>query len=150
LLVGGDDPAATEHLVYEHPVLTLLQTWLDIADPASYAHLILSRPRTMFGPKHLLVTMGTTDVPRASGAFAAAAGIPLLSPSLDPVESLAQLGREAVEAPVFGNLGGVTGGLVQFLGGHFVAFEPAGSALVTEFFRSAVVETAPIIQSSTR
>jgi predicted esterase len=57
----GMDPLVREHMVYEHPLLALLTTWVDVADTASYAHLIHRSPRPGFAPKSVLQTEGVSD-----------------------------------------------------------------------------------------
>jgi len=147
-LPGGD--VEREGLRFDHPVVTLLQTWLEVADTANYADALFANPRPGFAPKSILHTMGTSDgatPPSSSGAFAAAARIPLIGEELFPIEGVTLQGHGPSEAPVQGNVAGgeATAGLVQFTGGHFVAFRSEdGEPLVQDFFRSLLEGTPRI------
>lgn len=138
-----------EHLVYEHPILTLSQTWGDLADPAAYAHLIAARPRAGFQPKHYLHTSGVEDgysPPVTTTALAAAVGAPLVGPEFLRAEALEQLGIEREPGPVTANLAGTTTvGLVQFPGDHFINGSAEGRRIIGDFFLSAVRDGAPTI-----
>lgn len=139
-----------EHLVYEHPIFALMQTWADSADPNNYAHMFFENPRMGFEPKSILQTEGTTDAfspPRGIEALAAAGRIPLLMPELHPVEGLRVLGIEPVSGPVVGNVGGgrATAGLIQYDGGHFVGFSEQAQTTISGFFGSWVNDGVPSI-----
>ena len=139
-----------EHLVYEHPIFALMQTWADSADPNNYAHMFFQSPRPGFAPKSILQTEGTTDEfspPRGIEALAAAGRIPLLMPELHPVEGLRVLGVEPVMGPVVANVAGgqATAGLIQYDGGHFVAFTDRAETTISGFFGSWVRDGIPSI-----
>lgn len=130
-----------EHLVYEHPILALLQTWTDVADPTNYAHYLFRAPRPGFAPKSILQTEGITDAytpPRSIEALATAAGIPPLMPVLQPIEAMDVIGLAPVSGPVHANVagGGATAGLIQADGGHFVAFDDGLRERIADFFGS--------------
>lgn len=149
---AGMDPSVREHMVYEHPLLALLQNWVDVADTVSYAHLISRAPRPGFAPKSILQTEGVTDPftpPRTIEALALAGGFPQVSPFLARIPDHQTFGLSAVAAPVTGNgAGGAhTVGLVQYSGGHFVATDPPGEALITNFFTSFVANDLPTINA---
>ena len=129
----------SEHLVYEHPVLALLQTWTEVADPINYAHMIFDAPRESFAAKSLLQTEGTMDAftpPRSIESLALAARAPLVGQELERIEAYALLelpfsAGERVQGNVAG--GEATAGLMQFTGGHFVAFDAGNRATMVEF-----------------
>jgi hypothetical protein len=140
-----------EHLVYEHPIHAFLQIWTDVADPTHYASRIFHEPREGFAPKHVLQTEGTTDpyTPALSmEALATAGRIPLLGEALRPVPGLALAGVSRGTLPASGNVAGgaATAGLLQFEGGHFVAFETANTARLVAFFQSYLRDGIPTIE----
>ncbi|MBK8407496.1 MAG: hypothetical protein IPL19_05865 [Sandaracinaceae bacterium] len=146
----GMDPLVREHMVYEHPLLALLTTWVDVADTASYAHLIHRAPRPGFAPKSILQTEGVSDPftpPLTIEALGLAGGFPQVSPYLARIPDHQAHGLPSVAAPVMGNGSGAmhTVGLVQYAGGHFVSTDPPGEALITEFFTSWVEDGVPTI-----
>lgn len=148
----GMDPFVREHMVYEHPLLALLTAWVDVADTASYAHLISTSPRAGFDPKSVLHIEGTSDPftpPPTHEALALAGRFPQVSPFLAPIPDHQTHGLASVAAPVTGNgAGGMhTVGLVQYDGGHFVSTDPPGEALILEFFTSWVENGVPTIDS---
>lgn len=149
---AGMDPNVREHMVYEHPLLSLLQTWVDVADTASYAHLIHRAPRPGFSPKSVLQTEGISDPftpPRTIEALALAAGFPQVSPYLARIADHETYGLPSVAASVTGNgAGGAhTVGLVQYDGGHFVATDPPAEALITNFFTTFVENGVPTLNA---
>lgn len=146
----GMDPFVREHMVYEHPLLALLTTWVDVADTASYAHLISTSPRAGFSPKSILHIEGTSDPftpPPTHEALALAGRFPQVSPYLERIPDHESHGLPAVAASVMsnGNGGTHTVGLVQYDGGHFVSTDPPAEALITEFFTSWVEDGVPTI-----
>ena len=138
-----------EHLVYEHPVYAALQTWTEVADPTNYGHFLFHQPRPGFAPKHILQTEGITDQytpPRAIEALALAARIPVLGEVLTPIDGASVLGIDPQTRPASGNMpSGVTAGLLQFSGGHFVAFDDGPHATIDAFFHSLVRAGVPPI-----
>lgn len=148
----GMDPFVREHMVYEHPLLALLTTWVDVADTASYAHLISTAPRAGFDPKSVLHIEGTSDPftpPPTHEALALAGRFPQVSPYLERIPNHETHGLASVSAPVTGNgAGGMhTVGLVQYDGGHFVSTDPPAEALIQEFFTSWVENGVPTINA---
>jgi hypothetical protein len=144
-LPGGSPEAALamEGMGYEHPVVTLLQTWVEASDGVNYARMIFDTPREGFAPKSLLMTGGQLDeytVAGANASLAAATRMPIIEPVVAPDEALDVLGIAPVAAPVTGNVAGgaATAGLLQFpYGGHFVAFEsPIAMRQISGYFRS--------------
>ena len=118
-----------ENFVYEHPVLTVLQSWVDAGDAANYAHMIFHEPRPGFSPKSVLQSEGLMDLyttPHNIEALAGAAHIPQVEPVESLIESLVLRGIPPTSPPVRANVAGgaATAGLLQFAdSGHFVAFD---------------------------
>ncbi len=144
-LPGGspDEALAIEAMGYEHPVITLLQTWVEASDGVNYARMIFDSPREGFSPKSVLMTGGQEDpytVPRANASLAAAMRVPIVEPLVAQNEALDVLGIGPVTTPVTGNVAGgaATAGLLQFPhAGHFVAFDsPVAKGQVTGYFHS--------------
>lgn len=112
----------------EHPIATLVQTWIEAADGSNYAHLIARSPRDGFAPKSVLMTEGLEDLytpPASIEALAGAMGAPLVAPVHQPVDSLRLRGLGVFDPPVSGNVaaGAATMGLLQFPNdGHFAVF----------------------------
>jgi hypothetical protein len=80
-------------------------------------------------------------------ALATAAGIPLVEPVRVPVAGLSLRGIRPIAAPVSDNVasGRASAGLLQFEGGHFVAFDDdLARPFVRGFFRS-IAEGSPSI-----
>lgn len=117
-----------------HPVMALVQTLAEVADPMNYARYWVKRPTG--APKHLYVTSGLLDpfTPAfGAEAMAAAGGIPQLGPQVRQALVYTLRGIAPVAAPVAGNLAPESGGpavtavLRQFPDdGHYPVFgEPA-------------------------
>ena len=114
-----------------NPFLALIQMYLDRADPASYARLLVSEPLDGT-PQNVFLAAGLTDrytpVPSIE-ALATAMRVDPIAPLLSPVPGLALAGRDVLTPPVSGNVDGtVTAGLLQYRevpdsDGHFVIFE---------------------------
>lgn len=141
-----------EHFAYEHPILALLQTYTDVADPGNYAQLIFREPREGFAPKSILQTEGIEDPytpPRAIEALALSMGAPPVEPLYYPDISGADVaGLTAITGPVQGNVAGgrATAGLLQQPGGHFVVFDDPLRTSVKRFFETALEGELPIIE----
>ncbi|MEZ4250782.1 MAG: hypothetical protein R3B99_21355 [Polyangiales bacterium] len=140
----------SEHMVYEHPVHALLQVWTDVADPTHYVSRMFHEPREGFAPKHVLQTEGITDPytpPLSMEALATAARIPHLGPELRAVPGLTVQGVAKGNTPARANASnGVTAGLLQFDGGHFVAFDTPNTARIVSFFQSYLRDGTPTIE----
>lgn len=113
-----------------HPILNLLQTFIDPADPISYASSYLSDPPEA-APKDLLFVEGFHDQmspARGHEALATAARIPVVSPvhRIPAAAPLIDLGTAT--APIRENAptpaGAVTAGLIQYPeGDHWPIFD---------------------------
>jgi predicted esterase len=134
---------ANEGFGMEHPVVTVLQGWIDVSDPGNYAPLAITRPREGFSPRSLLLTEGLRDVyvaPPSMEALATAFRVPVAAPVVRDIPGLRFVGLDPVDGVVEGNLAGgaVTGALLQFPdAGHFAFFDvPRGRERIASFFAS--------------
>lgn len=151
-----DIPAILEGVVGDtmpmdrfHPLLTLIQLFIDPADPASYGRYLVTEPPEGVPPKHVFLSQGWVDhyaPPALTEVLAISAGFDLVSPWLEPANGLAlraltgltpeavdpdaPLSLSPLERPARGNLldGRVTGVLLQYLAwddsdGHYVVFD---------------------------
>ncbi len=136
-----------------HPVLSLLQQWIDPADPLNLAPLALKRPPQDGTPKHVFETFGLDDTyspPDTMKAFVIAAGLDLATPpsGVNPTGDNV-LGLDA-EDVVSGNF---TAAQVDFTGavrqyappsgsdGHFVAFDvPEAQTDVVSFLEALATD----------
>jgi hypothetical protein len=113
---------------YAHPVLSLLQTWIDPSDGVNYGPMIFDEPREGFAPKSLMMTGGQDDPytsANSNASLAASCRMPLVQPVANQIEANVVTGLAPIPAPVSGNVAGgqATAGLLQFPGeGHFVAY----------------------------
>lgn len=132
-----------------HPVLALLQTYLDRADPVVYGPLLVQRPVAGVTPKHIFQSEGFTDrytpVPSIE-ALATSLGVDLVEPVLSPVAGLNLLGRTVRTAPVTGNQAGTTAVLLQYdevpdSDGHFVLFRVDDARRQVAAFLRTLVDT---------
>ncbi len=127
-----------------HPVLSLLQAYLEDSDPANYVRYLFSEPPTGFAPKNIFQSLGIVDhyapIP-TNKAQALATGIQPINPMQEPIDGMDLLGINWGNAPTSLNVAGgsATGVLVEYqttLGedGHFVVLdEPAGIAQSNRF-----------------
>jgi hypothetical protein len=151
------DPAMVDEVLGEgvtrnHPVLALLQQWIDPADPLNFAPA-LGSPLTDHQAKHVFQTFGVGDSyspPVTLATFAVAAGLKQVTPdaSADPVftDSLSKpidLGYQAAS-------GAFTLGMRQYgspdTDGHFVVFDnQAANDDMVLFLTGAAGTTPPAI-----
>lgn len=124
---AGVSPAEREGLVYEHPLVSLIQIWVEPSDPVNYAPFFFRTPREGFLPKSIFQTEGFEDEfapPLGIEALAVSAGIPLLDPVGRAIPALALRGIGEESSPVRGNVasGAATAGLLQYPDqGHYPA-----------------------------
>lgn len=156
LQLPSDEPVG-----YFHPVLTLLQTFIDPADPLNYGAAyrgdydrdgVDDAERTA----HLVATSGLTDqfTPRVNhDGFAAAFGLPQVAPVSDPIGVLDLLNIEAVSAASSGHDVGVDGeplttGLLQYADqGHFAIYYDVGAQeAYRRFFQTLREDGVPVAQ----
>lgn len=131
-----------------HPVLSLVQHWIDPADPINFARSVALVPAPGHSARNAFQTYGLDDTyspPVTQAAYAIAGGFAQVEPELAP------LGLDIAFAPLSANINGATLGFRQYrpaLGedGHFVAFSvPEASSDVLRFVSTAVSGESPII-----
>lgn len=140
ILVGlGDRDVATELDIF-HPVMTLVQSIVDAADPLSYGAFIARAPRPGHAPKSIYQTEGVGPdgvgdsyaPPHGIEALSVAMGLPRQLPGVRSVIEARWAGIADVSIPndgISGNIGDgrASGVLAQFVpaagrDGHFVVF----------------------------
>jgi pimeloyl-ACP methyl ester carboxylesterase len=127
----------------DNPTLALAQMWIERADGANYARLMVRNPPADNAPKNIFQTEGFIDTYAPNPAIEAFAtslgGDIVMTASTMPVEGLTLRGRTVVNPPVTDNLSGVTAVLAQYnqqagSDGHFVVFDiPAAQKQSSEF-----------------
>ncbi len=139
-----------------HPVLSLLQQWIDPADPLNFADL-LGRPLQGHTGKHVFQTFGIEDTfspPVTMGTFTVAGNLKQVTPhaSADPPWEDSDNPLPAPVAVGYAAAGtGITLGMRQYgapatSDGHFVVFDvPAANDDMVLFFTSATGATPPVI-----
>lgn len=135
-----------------HPVVMLLQTFIEPADGHNYAPFWFARPAEGYRPKSIFMTVGLEDEytpPDTTHALAAAAGVPIIDPVAQEVEALSLLGVAPTFPPYRGNVAGgeASAGLAQYPGeGHFVIFRViSAQQRYANFLRSLATEHPPQI-----
>lgn len=137
------DPALTDPVL--HPVTSLMQGFLEEADPTAYARLLVREPPAGVAAKSVLhlVGVGDTFTPNEAGlALARRMG----SPVYDPTSSGLAAGEPVATLPARKNV--VARTLVTSIfappadaDGHFVAFDvDEASAQCTAFFASGALD----------
>ncbi len=131
-----------------HPVLSLVQTFIEPADPIAYGPAWLRDPPDG-AARDILMVEGFKDSAspaRGHEALATAAGLPLVAPYFRWPAAAEFVGPEVQEAPAQSNLtvGGtaVTAGLIQYPEqDHWPMFEdPDANRRVIEFLRSSLID----------
>ena len=143
ILAGLGDPTAATELNLFHPVMTLVQTIVDAADPLVYGAFIARAPRAGNAPKSIFQTEGvgadgvgdSYAPPRGIEALSVSIGLPRQLPGVRPVVEAGWAGLADIAIPaegISGNIGGgrASGVLAQFApqagrDGHFVVFNNA-------------------------
>ena len=153
VLIMALDLDDVEELDVFHPLMTMMQFWIDPADPIHYGQLW--HKGTGFAQPHLLATSGLKDkytpVPTHHG-LAGSFRLPIVEPVADMFPVVDILGLTAQEPPLQGNLvlgNGVvrTAGMVQYpQNGHFAIYENSGAqALIHNFFETMLTNDDPWI-----
>ena len=130
-----------------HPVLNLIQTFIDRADPIAYARSYLSDPPAGAARDFLQVEgfLDFASPARGQEAFAAAAGFPVVSPVHRVPDASVLLGLEPIDAPAKANVatpaGDITAGLIQYPEEtHFPIFDNSDARRrYLEFVESALL-----------
>ncbi|MBT6432506.1 MAG: hypothetical protein HOK28_05395 [Deltaproteobacteria bacterium] len=147
----------TETLSELHPLITLIQTAVDITDPINYAPSW--NPRRESPAPNILVTSGCYDeqTPHFSASAMAVAGrIPLVEPAAMETQLYSLANLPYISAPVRSNLeGSNTGGFLQWCGSilqpsqsnHFVVFNrPEAIHATMEFLHTGLQSNQAIIE----
>lgn len=180
---AGGDPLAPRELLQlafqerpdrpldtPHPMLVLLNTFVNRSDADNTAPLIRRRPQGGVPAKHVLNYIGHVDSYsplRAAGNLAIGLGAPIAGENLfqPPCDDYTDENERVacgwtsgqwlpeVPLPVTGNAGGgqltvVTRMLPAPAGkdGHYVAFEPAEMTRIADFFESALTDPIPTVK----
>lgn len=153
-------------LTTSHPMLVLLNTFVNRSDADNTVRLLRRQPLEGVSAKHLLLYVGHVDnyTPlRSAGNLSIGAGAPiggatLFPPPCDQYTGDAQIAcgwtsgqwLPTVPLPATGNAGGVTA-ITRMLpapagkDGHYVAFEPAERERIAQFLVSAVQNGTPTV-----
>jgi hypothetical protein len=134
----------------EHPVLSLLQQWIDPADPMNFARSVVRAPIPGHPAKHVFQTYGMDDSyspPVTLDVFSIAAQLTQVSPFIE------KIGLLEAAPPLSGNEGGgmITAGVRQYEppageDGHFVVFDvPEANEDMVRFFSMAAEGEIPQI-----
>lgn len=135
-----------EGFTLEHPIVTVLQGWVDVSDPGNYGPLAVVRPRPGFAPRSVILTEGLRDeyvAPIGIEALATSFRVPVAAPVARDIVGLQFLGVTNELGEIHGNLpGGRTGALFQFPEeGHFAFFrDMRGRERIAAFFGSLLTE----------
>lgn len=141
----------------KHPVLGLLQHYIDPADPVNFAPLVTERPEGSSGRKHLLQTFGLDDTyspPETLTSYLRAANLTLVENPTGFVPSgVNDTGVGPTSGPVSGNRGTdpdfVTAVARQYApdsDGHFVIYEnDDANADVLGFLRALGSDQPPAV-----
>jgi len=152
LLLNEDDPVTATH-----PVLSLIQVFIEPADPLNYARHFIHEPLPGNAPKHIYLSQGWYDSyapPMLNEALGVAAGVELVGPWLEPQPGVLLAGQsDALQRPVSGNLmgGSVTGVMLQYQAwgnadGHYVVFDnPNANQDYRHFLGTAIRDGIPTI-----
>lgn len=139
-----------------HPVLSLLQHWIDPADPLNFARYAGAEPLQNHVGKHVFQSYGTNDhysPPLTLALYAKAGVLTLLEPAEDDLEELFGIALATSSTPISGNAQGgtLTLGMRQYEAatdsdGHFVVFDvPQANEDAVNFLSQAVSGQLPVI-----
>jgi len=154
LVVGltGDDIKNFDFGIF-HPLLNLVQTFVDPSDPINYGMLWFKEPLEGIPPKSIMQSEGLGDSyapPIGIEALGVAAQIPPVTPVLNQVESYSLKNILPIDPPVTGNIqtraGKITAGFLQYIppegiDGHFVTFYNQEAIETWTFFLSTLADT---------
>ncbi len=144
-----------DELNYLHPGVSLIQSFIDVADPIHYVPMMIQRPLPGFAAKSIYQTEGVNPdgsgdsyaPPHAIEVQAVATGLPLMNPVVHPIAEMAYSGLQPVTIPPEGLSGNLAGGSAsgvlaqwpasQASDGHFVVFDiPAARSQAAGFCRN--------------
>jgi hypothetical protein len=138
-----------------HPVLSIIQQYIDPADPLNHAAAMAYAPPMGSSGHHVFQVFGTGDTfapPITESTYALAAGIPQCAADASAGAGDATLQSEKLPSPVKSNLGTMTKPLTAAVrqygpsgyDGHFVAFKnDAAKADVVRFLSQLAVGGVP-------
>ncbi len=145
------DPAVSA----SHPVLSILQNAIDVADPLNHARAIAASPVAGSTAKHVFLPYGLRDtysppVTQATYVLAAALGLAAAAPSASPPDAIGGLTPAAVPASANLQSGTITAFAREYgpngYDGHFVAFrESVAQADVAHFLADALSSKVPVV-----
>jgi predicted esterase len=149
------DPRLGAGITANHPVLSLLQQWIDPADPLNFA-AIIGAPLQGHAGKHVLQTFGVDDTyspPLTMATFALAAGMTQVDADVSAKPVFDSFDDRLVPVPVGYRApgSGITLGMRQYgaprgSDGHFVVFDtPAANDDMVLFLTGATGATPPVI-----
>jgi hypothetical protein len=144
------DPDLGPGVTMTHPVLSLLQQWIDPADPLNFADL-LGSPLTGHQAKHVFQTFGLDDSyspPVTLATFAIAGGFVQVTPDKSAATPYADDLPKAVAVGYKAPANGFTLGLRQYgapdgSDGHFVVFDTKAANDDMVLFLTGAAGTAP-------
>jgi hypothetical protein len=145
-----------------HPVLNLLQMYLDRADAVNYGRRLFSEPIAPLVPRHALHIFGTADTyapDETQRTYAQAAGFVIVGPVVDPVDmkDIAEMHKlPAIAAPAKGNVTTAAGAAITAVqaqykpagkdDGHFVSTQnPAARRAVRQMLGTFVRDGVPTV-----
>ncbi|UJR80768.1 Putative extracellular enzyme of alpha/beta hydrolase superfamily [Sandaracinus amylolyticus] len=146
-----EDAFESEHFGFEHPVITLVQSWIDASDGSNFGHLAFASPRPGFAPKSVLSTEGLMDEfspPGAIEALATAMRVPQVEPIARSIPAHELLGIAPVSGAVTANVAGgqATAGLLQYPSqGHFAVFRDTSAQARIRGFLESAAAGVPVI-----
>jgi pimeloyl-ACP methyl ester carboxylesterase len=160
LILGlSDRDVETFDIGIYHPLLNLIQLFIEPADPMNYAVHWFADPLEGVPARHILQVEGMGDSyapPLGIEALGAAAGLSPVEPMLEDVEAFELKGILPLDRPVSLNATAgparVTAGFLQYapppdVDGHFVSFYvPEAIETWTWFLHSLAVSEAPEIR----
>jgi hypothetical protein len=148
------DPDLGGGVTATHPVLSLLQHWIDPADPLSFA-AVVGKPLPNHTGKHVFQTFGIEDnysPPITMATYAVAGGFTQVTPhaSADPVYAEDDVLPDPVALGYKAAGNGFTLGLRQYgapadADGHFVVFDVPAANDDMVLFLTGAVSGAPVI-----
>jgi hypothetical protein len=159
VLMGLQDADEATELNIFHPVMTLVQTLVDAADPLNYGTFIARTPRSGHAPKSIFQTEGVSAdgmgdsyaPPHGIEALSVAIGLPRQLPGVRAVVEGGWAGLADVTIPTDGSTGNIAEGrasgvLAQFVptggrDGHFVVFnDPKARGQAATFLANLAIE----------
>lgn len=146
-----EEAFALEGFGFEHPVVSLVQSWIDASDGSNYGHLAFAAPREGFAPKSILSTEGLMDTfspPGSIESLAISMRVPQVEPIARSLPAYVLLGIAPESGDVSANVAGgaATAGLLQYPEqGHFAVFRDASAQERIRGFLTSAVAGTPVI-----